>query len=393
MALKSRLGSHHRLLASTNIKLQLLIHQTRDFHCLLLVSVWPIYPSATYDMTTLDNKNNNTIKINANDLLELECHQLLTPNYIKKNSFFYEEITERMTNSEKALNFYQGLDYDQYTTREAVLFWENHAASLLFSLVVEFSQISIRTISLITLAKKEMKYITDFFESGTNETLFYTGSLNTSQIPIIYRELLYGYKRDIFNYNEIGDYKHQEWGRSIKVISNTVQPPVEQKDKTWYEENKFGYLKNFPLSFNTNWVSFITIQVLVWFMEILEKTIESGKLVLDFSLQRFELDSTKQSDEVMNVPHIITLVRVNRGYRAIKISYTQFTKENEREPTANELMMYMINNNPKGHRVEGVMNKDKTEMSIRIDGQKPISLEAFDKRYKRYLFRGGLNNR
>ncbi|QPK62899.1 hypothetical protein IVG45_19045 [Methylomonas sp. LL1] len=344
-------------------------------------------------MNSIDKENANFIKVGIDELLRLECNSLITPQYIGKKSFYTEKIGPRIMDQSDAVEFYKTLDYYQFTLRDSMIFWENSAAKMFYSLLARFKSHGSRSISLVAMAESELEGIQRFFETGANKSLYFAGKTNIEDAPDIYQKLIYGHEVNIFIYEELLNYRQAEADYFFFEVLPKGRMAAEGSDEVpeeWENWDEYGYLDRYPVYFNKSWYLSIIIQVMIWYKEVLKNVIESGELSLQFEIKCNGLGMVSDKNEhtihdQKKKPELF-LERKNEGFLAIKAGFDSYYYQHGRCPDTDELMVYMVRHPPANYIVEGKVKNNRRVEEIKIEGIKnPISRDAFDNRLKLYL--------
>ncbi len=300
---------------------------------------------------------------------------------------FSNECRPKITDLSEAITFYESLTDEQIERRYCIHYWEVCAIGVYDSLHSECQDFFYRSIDKRELARRELINVQLLLNDGKCQILPNKEYLLINEIPRMYEKLITGTWTDFFVAKELESYESAREEHGQKYWNSVIE--LKKNDEKNFDSNLMELIKDsiekkdgseYTDYFNSDWVTAMQIQGLIWYKDFLEKTIESGS---PDSSSQWEL--IKKSESRVKTITMKKLRRTNDGYEAITKSFEGFVSQHQRSPLWTDLINYMVENPPKGINVSGKKKRNRV-VELSIEGlEKPIDREAFKKRFERYF--------
>lgn len=307
-------------------------------------------------------------------------------------SLFANDIRERFSDIDEAINYYGDLTDEQIERRYCIHYWEECALQAYNSIRAEAIEVLRKSIDCKELAKREIKNVSLLFSDAKFNLLISNEYMLNDEYPGFYENLLIGDYPDFLSADEVEAFQVAQDNNYPSELFNFV---LENKEKDNNRPIDKQYLEHFGKLlyehqncspryvdyFNTNWVAAMQIQSLVWYKEYLMKVIDNGTPFIPLTNECMEIRKKKNQPQIS----MRKLRRSNDGYQVMTQGYTAFQSEKGRSPDWSELMDFLAQNPPAGFFIESKVIKNKVDYLIIEGSEKPIDRVAFKKRFDRYF--------
>ncbi len=307
-------------------------------------------------------------------------------------SLFANDMRERFSDVDEAINFYSNLTDDQIEARYCIHYWEECALQAYNCIRLEAIDILTKSIDCRELAKREIKNISLLFSDAKFNLLISNEYMLIDEYPGLYEKLLIGDYPDFLSADEVEAFQIAQDDNHPSelfkfVLENKENHNNRPADKQYLEQFEQLLIEHqnrgprYVDYFNTNWVAAMQIQSLVWYKEYLIKVVDKGTPFIPYQKDWMEIRRNKDQPQIS----MRKLRRSNDGYQVMTQGYKAFQSQTGRQPDWSELMDFLAENPPAGFIIESKVIKNKVDCLIIEGSERPIDRVAFKKRFERYF--------